>query len=804
MLRFAFSMGAVLCNSPLIASLARISRRAAFLLALALVPGALIMPSHLLAADGAPITLNFKDAEIDSVIGAFGHLLNRTFIIDPRVRGKVSLETPKAVSPAKALEMLQSVLRAQGFAMVEAGGLTKVVPEADAKLQAGPVSAGRLGAAAGEQIVTQIFKLNYESASNLVPVLRPLIAPNNTITAYPNNNSLVITDYASNLQRVARIIASLDLPSTNEVEVVSVKNVIASDIALQVARLLDDSQRAGAGVQIDPGQRISVLADSRMNAILLRSTSAAKMNMAKSLISRMDQPLVSPGNIHVVYLRNAEAVKLAQTLRAVMTGDGSGSGAGGAGSQPLSTPGQPLSSALGQASGPGQGAGGLSAQQPLNQTQNNPVVVSAGGAVIAADPTTNSLIITASEPVYRNLRSVIEKLDARRAQVFIESLIVEVNADRAAEMGIQWQFLNLGSGGKAQVFGGTNLPGGTGPGILSVAANPTAIGNGLNVGVVRGGGSTIPDGKGGTISILNLGLLAKALESGASGNVLATPNLLTLDNEEARIIIGQNVPFVTGQFTTLQAGSNANPFQTVERKDVGTTLRVKPQVSESGTVRMQIFQEVSSVVDATLSAGLITNKRAIESNVLVDDGQIVVLGGLIEERIESGETKVPGLGDIPFFGNLFKSQSRKRVKTNLLVFLRPVIIRDAEAAYSVTSDRYDFIRQLRGDARLPSHFLLPDMKPADLPGMPPPPSSGGGRPVSRDEKEGPVRAPGYQLPPASMAPELDNRARRNAPVESSRGIQVIQTAPNEAVISIPVPAPETTVSPSTPAPKPVN
>ncbi len=799
MLRFASSFRVVLFQRPSLASLSTRLRLGAFMLALVFAPSALLLPNVLRAAEGAPITLNFKDAEIDSVIGAFGHLLNRTFIIDPRVRGKVSLETPKAVSQAKALEMLQSVLRSQGFAMVESGGLTKVVPEAEAKLQAGPVSAGRAGPGGGEQIVTQIFKLNYESASNLVPVLRPLIAPNNTITAYPSNNSLVITDYASNLQRIARIISTLDLPSSNEVEVISVKHVIASDIALQVARLLDDSQRAGAGVQIDPGQRISVLADSRMNAILLRSTSPAKMNMAKSLIARMDQPLVSPGNIHVVYLRNAEAVKLAQTLRAVMTGDGSGSSSGGQGTNPLSTPGQPLSSALGQQ---GQGAGGLSAQQPLNPTQNTPVVVNAGGAVIAADPTTNSLIITASEPVYRNLREVIEKLDARRAQVFIESLIVEVNADKAAELGIQWQFLNLGSGGKAQAFGGTNLPAGTSAGILSVAANPSAVGNGLNIGIVRGGNSTIPDGKGGTLNILNLGLLAKALESGASGNVLATPNLLTLDNEEARIIIGQNVPFVTGQFTTLQAGSNANPFQTVERKDVGTTLRVKPQVSESGTVRMQIFQEVSSVVDATLSAGLITNKRAIESNVLVDDGQIVVLGGLIEERIESGETKVPGLGDLPFIGNLFKSQSRKRTKTNLLVFLRPVVIRDAEGAYSVTSDRYDYIRQLRGDSRLPNNFLLPDMKPGDLPGMPPPPASGGGRPVMRQEKDGPARPPGYQLPPASMAPELDEKARRRAPIEPSRGIEVIPTAPNEAVTSIPVPMPS--VTPIDPANPPKN
>jgi general secretion pathway protein D len=778
MLRFVHSLKSV-CGA-LLAS----SRAGVVFCALVLLPSGLVLTTLSQAADGAPITLNFKEAEIDAVIGAFGHLLNRTFIIDPRVRGKVSLETPKAVSQARALEMLQSVLRAQGFAMVESGGMTKVVPEADAKLQAGPVNAGRTGIAGGEQIVTQIFRLNYESASNLVPVLRPLVAPNNTITAYPSNNSLIITDYASNLQRIARIISTLDTPSSNEVELVTVKHVIASDVALQVARLLDDSQRAGAGVQIDPGQRISVLADARMNAILLRSTSPAKINMAKSLIARMDQPLVSPGNIHVVYLRNAEAVKLAQTLRAVMTGDGSGSSSGGA--QALNTPGQPLSSVLGQAAGTGaQGAGGLSTQQPLNQSQNNPVVVNAGGAIIAADPTTNSLIITASEPVYRNLREVIEKLDARRAQVFIESLIVEVNADKAAELGIQWQFLNFGNGSKTQVFGGTNLPTSNGGGILGVAANPSSIGNGLNVGVVRGGTTSVSDGKGGTISLLNLGLLAKALESSASGNVLATPNLLTLDNEEARIIIGQNVPFVTGQFTTLQSGATANPFQTVERKDVGTTLRVKPQVSESGTVRMQIFQEVSSVVDATLSAGLITNKRAIESNVLVDDGQIVVLGGLIEERIDAGETKVPGLGDLPLVGGLFKTQTRKRTKTNLLVFLRPVVIRDAEGAYSVTADRYDYIRQLRGDASLPKNFLLPDMLPGQLPGLPAPPPPGGGRVIPPDEKDGVPRPPGYRQAPASLSPDVDQRARRPAQVERSRGIEVFQTAPNEAVISLP-------------------
>ena len=279
-----------------------------------------------------PISLNFKDAEIDSVIGAYGHLLNRTFIIDPRVRGKITLETPRPVSRAQAYELLQAALRMQGFAIVDSGGLAKVVPEADAKLQSGPVTVpGTARATQGDQVVTQIFRLQHESASNLVPVLRPLITPNNTITAYPNNNSLVITDYAANVQRLARIISTLDGPTSSEVEVVPIRHALASDIAVTLSRLIDDSMRVGGvggAAPSDAGQRVTVLADPRMNAVMIRAASPARMNLAKSLIGRLDQPSTSPGNIHVVYLRNAEAVRLAQVLRSVLAGDGSG-GMGG-------------------------------------------------------------------------------------------------------------------------------------------------------------------------------------------------------------------------------------------------------------------------------------------------------------------------------------------------------------------------------------------------------------------------------------------------------------------------------------------
>jgi len=653
---------------------------------------------------GKQITLNFKDADIQSVIGAFGHLLNRTFVIDQRVVGKITLETPKPIALSQAYEMLQSTLRLHGFAIVDSGSFAKVVPEADAKLQYGPVTVGEQAARGGDQIVTQIFRINYESATNLVPVLRPLITANNTITAYANNNSLVVTDYASNLQRIARIIATIDSPSTSEVEVVILKNSVATDVAVSVSKLLDEVQRGGAPGSSDGG-KVIVLADPRVNSILIRSSSVAKVNLAKTLIARLDQPGDDKGNIHVVYLRNAEAIKLVETLRAVL-GDGSGGSATSA-SKSVSSLAQPPAT-----SGAGNGT-----PAPLQASSQGPVSISAGGAIIAADPSTNSLIITAPLPVYRNLRTVIERLDTRRAQVYIESLIVEVSAEKAAELGIQWQFLNAPEGA-TRVIGGTNLPArGAGGNILDATTNLGAIGQGLNLGIVRGT-TTLP----GVGTVLNLGVLARALENDANANILATPNLLTLDNEEARIIIGQNVPFVTGSYLPPTNGGTSNsPFQTIERKDVGTTLRVKPQISENGAVKMAIFQEVSSVLDASLAAGLITKKRSIESNVLVDDGQIVVLGGLIEETIQDGTQAVPGLGSLPGIGQLFRYDTRKRVKTNLLVFLRPVIVRDTHAAYRVTADRYDYIRQLRGDSRVPEHWLLPDMPQTDMPNLPVPP-----------------------------------------------------------------------------------
>ena len=704
-----------------------------------------------------PITLNFKDAEIDSVIGAFGHLLNKTFVIDPRVRGKISLETPRPVTKELAFTLLKTVLRQQGFAVVDIGNLVKVVPEADAKLQSGPVETGRVLSRTGDEIVTQIFQLNHESATNMIPVLRPLVSPNNTITAFPNNNSLVITDYAANVTRLARIIANLDNPRAgNDVEVVQIKNSIATDIAVAVSRLMDETTRGGnaPGAAVDAGQRVTVLSDPRTNTVLVRTSSAAKMQLARSLITQLDKPASGEqANMRVVYLRNAEAVKLVEVLRAVLSGDQSGS----SGMSPSRNQNPQQGGMFGTAGQNANQQGGMNAaQQPLQQggntAQQGPVTIAAGGAIIAADPSTNSLIITAPEPVYRNIRTVIDKLDSRRAQVYIESLIVEVSADKAAELGIQWQFLNPSSG-RNSVIGGTNLPplGGDGSNIIDASVRGT-IAQGLNVGLIRNGVSILG------ADAINLGVLARALETEAGANIKATPNLLTLDNEEARIIIGQNVPFITGQFTGVAGGAAANPFQTIERKDVGTTLRVRPQVSEGGAVKMQIFQEVSSVQDASLAAGLITNRRAIESNVLVDDGQIVVLGGLIQDTVEGSVSKVPLLGDIPGIGRLFRYDSRKHNKTNLLVFLRPIVIRDAGAAWDVTANRYDYIRSRSAAAQLPHLVPLPDYKMPDMQDLPPRPGTPG--------------APVPPRSPASLTPGLADifRSDKPAPPAPAQGV----------------------------------
>ena len=635
------------------------------------------------------LTLNFANTDIEAVARAMADFTGRTFIVDPRVKGTVNLNIDQPMTPDEALAALTTALRLQNIALVDAGGVIRVVPEADAKLQGGPV---QLSAPVnkGEQVVTQVFKLNYESAVAVAQVLRPLVTANNPVTGYPGNNTIVVTDYAENVRRIGRIIAAIDTPSSNEIDVIRLNNAIASDMAVLLSRLLEGP----TGTPGDLTTRVSILAEPTTNSLLVRAPTQARANLVRQLAAQLDQPSATPGNIHVVYLKNANSTVLARTLLGVAAPSDSGGGGSQQGNQQQQLGSRPV---------------GTAPARPITGAPATPQPVSGqiAGATIQADPATNTLIVIAPEAVYRNLRAVIDKLDMRRAQVFIESLIIEVTSDQAAEWGIQWQagLGNLQGSGGTGGLAGTNF-GTAGQNILGVAANPATVGHGLSIGVAKGQ-ITLP----GVGTIANLQFLARALESMSKVNILSTPNIMTLDNEEARIIVGQNVPFVTGQYVTpaSSGAASVNPFQTVERRDVGLTLRVRPQISESGTVKLVIYQEVSSVQDTTNPAGIITNMRAIETNVLVDDGAIIVLGGLVQDQVDSTQEKVPVLGDIPLIGGLFRYESRRNQKTNLMVFLRPFIVRDEDAARSLAVGRYDAMRKLQEQPAVPPSSVLPDM-----------------------------------------------------------------------------------------------
>ncbi len=650
---------------------------AALSLCMSMAPALAVKPATekpvVLQYANEPVTLNFVNADIENVARTLAALTNRNLVVDPRVKGTISLTTDKPVIGSVAWNQLLAAVRLQGFAMIETNGLFKLLPEAEAKLQGGQSAVVQNASAPNTaQVMTQIFKLNHENANNLVTVLRPLISPNNTINITPGSNALVITDYADNLQRLARIIAALDVANATDVDVIPLKHAVAAELAPLLVRLTDTG---AGGAQGDTGYKTSIQAETRSNAIILRTANPARQAQVRSLIDKLDRPVneLASGNIHVVYLKNADASKLANTLRAAISANAQTA-------TPLTnTP-----------------AGAGAAAIPVT------------GGQIQADTSTNSLIITASEPQFRQIKAVIDSLDQRRAQVLVESLIVEVDSSKEAEFGVQWQNILGKTGGNIGVLG-TNF--GNKNNLLSISTGngKTLPGNGLNIGIGQNiNGQNV------------LTALANFLQSDGSSNILSRPTLLTLDNEEAKIVVGQNVPFVTGQYTNNNTANGAvNPFQTVERKDVGLTLKVKPQISDAGTVTMTIFQEISSIDSSKKSTdGLITNKRSIESHIVIADGAVVVLGGLLSDNYGDNTQQVPGLAQIPFFGNLFKSESRSRSKNNLMVFLRPVVLRDDASAEVLSSGRYQSMQNLQTEAARAPTSTLPVSNDQVLPALP--------------------------------------------------------------------------------------
>ncbi len=681
-----------------------------------------------------PVTLNFVDADIDVVAKAVGELTGKTFVLDPRVKGKINIQSAKGVAPGLAYPTFLSALRMAGFAAVEGpGGIVRVVPEVDAKaLPTAVAGAGSANGSYGGAITTKVIPLTHQSAGQLVNALRPLVAAANALTVYPPGNAIIITDYGDNIRKVEAVIARLDTPNVAAPELVTLTHANAMDIVATLNRVFSEV----GGAAVESRDRLTFTADPRSNSVILRSEDAGRVARARSLILELDRPSGAPGNIRIVYLKHADAAQVAETLRKVLGADGGGRGATGANasgsalSSLLPTGGSPSSSvsplaaataALTGSSNTSTGNMTSSGSLP-SLSSNTTSAFTAAGATVYADSTINALVISAPTAIYNNLRAVIEQLDVRRAQVFIEALIAEVQADRAAEFGIQWQALDgIGRNG-TQGVGGTNFGNaGATPtsNILGVAANIAAVGQGLNVGLVRG--AVTIAGK----QILNLGLLARALQSDVSANILSMPTLLALDNEEARFSGGQTVPVLTGQYANSTGTNNSvTPFATFDRKDVGLILRVKPLITEGGAIRLQLYQEVSSVAPSTTTgvdaAGLSTfNKRVLETSVLAEDGQIVVLGGLLQEGFTNDQEKVPVLGDAPFFGNLFRYDTRKRTKTNLMIFLRPTVIRSPAQSVTLSNERYRALGMDQQSVNPESRPMLPDMTNPTLPLGPP-------------------------------------------------------------------------------------
>jgi len=683
---------------------------------LLLIAAVCALPGSVFATDppGAPVSLNFANADIESVIDAIGKISGKNFVIDPRVKGTINIITHTPVAPELSYEILLSALRLQGYTAIEGDGVIKIVPEADAKLHGVPV--GQNAQTQSQSLVTQVFPMRHESATQMLNVVRPLVSPNNTVTAFPSNNVLVVTDYADNLKRIAQIISSVDVPQ-GDVTVIELHYAIAVDLADTLTELMGNSNNNGTHTNGNTGngeqiKKIQIIAEPRTNSLLVKSDNPALIRSARQLAASLDRPGAG-GNIHVVYLRNAEAEKVAATLNAALSGEQTGNFGDSNTSNSLFSS---SSSTTTSSSGVQDGR----TITNLNSSNTDSNTFTSTNGIVKADKLNNALIIVAPDAVYRNIRHVIDLLDRRRAQVYIEALVAEITAERAAEIGIQWQVGGLLGGGSG-ALAGTNFAGGVGNAgnLLTNMAAPGSVNQGFNFLIGRGT-VKIPDGAGGTIEVFNLGLLASFLEKDARNNILSTPNIVTLDNEEAKIMVGSEVPFPTGQYTNTGGNSNTvNPFQTIERKDVGLTLEVRPQISEGGTIKLDIYQETSSVANETAEVaktiGRTTHKRSIRSSVLVDDGNIIALGGLVQDDYSAGESKVPLLGDLPFAGSLFRYNTRKRSKTNLVVFLRPVILRDDESYADLTNSRYDYVlgqqRLSKGRLTMPNEADPPELPP---------------------------------------------------------------------------------------------
>lgn len=592
-------------------------------------------------------TLNFVDADIHALINAVSRITEINFIVDPRVKGKVTIISNKEMPSDDVYQVFLSVLKVHGFAAVVGANVTKIVPEVNAKQDAIPFMNKRVYKGS-DAFVTRVIEVRYIDAAQLVPILRPLVPQRGHLAAYPASNALVISDSSSNILRLEKIIRRIDQATGDEVEVIPLEHASATEVVRIMQQL--------GGQNPKQKRSLNAVADDRTNSILLGGPKSSRVR-TRALISHLDTPLEAGGYTHVVYLKNA----VAKDLVPVLTG---------------------ISKSI----------AGKGKKKAAAATQTN--------IVIEAHESTNALVISAPANVVRSLKSVIQKLDIRRAQVLVEAVIAEVSSSASRELGIQWAG---GGANSTRPVGLINFDNGYSALNLLSDTPPPAVGLTLGVGDL--------------IGTSRVGALIRALSADVGTNILSTPSLVTLDNKEAEIVVGQNVPFLTGSFSgTGSGGSNpSNPFTTIERQDVGLKLKIKPQINEGNAVKLDVEQEVSTISPSTAGADIITNKRAISTTVMVEDGGVVVLGGLIQEDLQEDEQRVPVLGDIPILGLLFRYNKTTKVKTNLMIFIHPQIMKDDATIKSLTNEKYNYIRAKQLAVREQGVSLLADEEAPLLP-----------------------------------------------------------------------------------------
>ncbi len=623
------------------------------------------------AAQAGSITLNLKGADINTLIATVSEVTGKNFLIDPRVKGKITIISSKALDEGQLYQVFLSTLEVHGFSAVPAGKVIKILPSAEAKHSGIPM-VPESSPGYGDEVVTRVLEVQHVSAAQLVPILRPLVPPQGHLAAYPQSNMLIVADTAENIRRLVNIIERVDQPSSGEIEFITLEHASASDV-VRVLNTLQQQDKKAAEV---PTDKPVLVADDRTNSILIGGEKATRMQV-RAIIAHLDTPKETLGDTHVIYLHYAKAKDLVPVLTGVQQTQakaGGPSGVAGAGGQPVA------------AATAGARRAGRSDEDVFD---------------IQADESTNALVITAPPAVFRSLEQVIQKLDIRRAQVLVEAIIAEVSLTTSAQLGVEWAAMDRNNGNRPA--GVTNLSGNlvSNAGVAAAGTGTPSIPSGITLGV----GKIVKDG------LSFVGLL-NALKTDGSTNILSTPNLMTLDNEPAEIFVGNEVSIPSGSFTNTGTGGSStptNPFTTFNRTKIGLSLKVKPQISEGDTIKLEIEQDLDGIVAGNAGANdLQTSKRSIKTMVMVDDGRILVLGGLIKEDLTEAETKVPLLGDIPLLGALFRHSATNKVKTNLMVFLRPVISRDIESGLRLTQSKYDYIRGKQLDMQDEGATLISD------------------------------------------------------------------------------------------------